>query len=143
MFKGQNTWSPEKRIDTLPGHRDKGALELTTFSHFKRLQCQVECRGRLVQVLQYQHIGSVGRIIEDRHARSLGGNCFQEFQPFPAQFGADAGQPGDVPARPRNAGDESGANRIGYARDDNGNCTGCLLGGQRRRRKGGDDNIRF
>jgi hypothetical protein len=30
---------------------------------------------------------------------AFGANCFQEFQPVPAQFGADAGQPGNVPAR--------------------------------------------
>ena len=54
-----------------------------------------------------------------------------------------AGQPGNVPARSRNAGDEPGANRVGYARDDDGNCAGCLFGGQRRRRSWADDNIRF
>jgi hypothetical protein len=143
VFKGQNTWSPEKRVGVLPGHGDKGALEFAKFSHFKRLQRQADCRGRCLQFLQYQHIGSVGRIMEDRHAGSLGDNSFQEFQPFPAQFGADAGQPGDVPARSRDAGDEPGANRIGYARDDDGNCASCLFGGQRRRRSWGDDNIRF
>src|SRR3981081_4914415 len=89
VFKGQNTWSPEKRVGALPGHRDKGALELAKFSHFKRLQCQAECRGRCLQFLQYQHIGSVGRIMEDRHAGSLGNNSFQELQPLPAQVAAE------------------------------------------------------
>ena len=52
VFKGQNTWSPEKRVGALPGNRDKGALELAKFSHFKRLQCQAERRGRFLQSLQ-------------------------------------------------------------------------------------------
>ena len=52
VFKGQNTWSSEKRVGVLPGHRDKGALELAKFSHFKRLQCQAERRGRFLQSLQ-------------------------------------------------------------------------------------------
>ena len=143
VFKGQNTWSPEKRVGALPGNRDKGALELAKFSHFKRLRSG-RAPGPLPAVPSIAaRIGSVGRIMEDRHAGSRGDNSFHEFQPFPAQFGANAGQPGNVPARSRNAGDEPGANRIGYARDDDGNCAGCLFGGQRPRRGWADDNIRF
>ena len=84
MLGGQNTRGPEKRVGALPGHRDKGALELARPSHLERLQRKTQCRGRLLQLLQYQHIGSVGRIIEDGHAGSLGGNNLQKLQPFPA-----------------------------------------------------------
>src|SRR5712692_5812492 len=84
MLSGQNTRGPEKRVGALPRHRDKGALELARCSHLERLQCKTQGRGRLLQLLQYQHIGLVGRIVEDRHAGSLGGNRLEEFQPFPA-----------------------------------------------------------
>ena len=84
VLKGQNARSPEQRLGALPGHRGKGALELARFSHLERLQCQAQCRRRLLQLLQEQHVGSVGRIIEDRHAGSLGSNFLQELQPFPA-----------------------------------------------------------
>ena len=39
VLSGQNTRSPEQRVGALPGHRDKGALELARFSHLERLQC--------------------------------------------------------------------------------------------------------
>jgi hypothetical protein len=84
MLKGQNTRSPEQRVGTLPGHRDKGAVELPRPSHLNRLQCEGQCRGRLLQLLEYQHIRSVGRIIEDGHAGRFGGNFLEELQALPA-----------------------------------------------------------
>ena len=72
MLKGYNTRRHEKRVGPLPGHRDKGAVELPGSSHLERLQGQAQCRGRLLQLLQYQHISSVGRIVKDRHAGRLG-----------------------------------------------------------------------
>jgi hypothetical protein len=39
VLKSQNTRSPEKRVGTPPGHRDKGAVELPRLWHLTRLQC--------------------------------------------------------------------------------------------------------
>ena len=84
MPSSQKTRGPEKRVGALPRQRDKGAFELGGSSHFERLQGKTQCRSRLLQPLQYQHIGWVGWIIENRYAESLGGNLLEELQPLPA-----------------------------------------------------------
>src|SRR5439155_4679138 len=55
----------------------------------------------------------------------------------------DARQPRDVPTRTGEVGDESGADRIGNAREDDRDCTGGLPGGLRSRRTRRDDDVRL
>ena len=75
----------------------------------------------------------IGRIHEDRHASGSGNRFLEHLQLLADDVDADAeGHPSDVPARTREAGDESDLDRIGDADHDDGDCRGCILGGKGR-----------
>src|SRR6266849_5835919 len=52
------------------------------------------------------------------------------FQTLADELRGEEGQPRDIAARPRKAGDEPARNRIGNSSEDNGDGPGRLLGGQ-------------
>src|SRR5829696_6798087 len=141
VFKREDACSPKQRISAPLTHRGKRAFELVRPLHRDTLQRQAQCRGRILQLLKDQHIGSVGRIVEHRQAGSPGNNTFKEFQALSAQLGADAGQSRDVPARSRQVLNEFGANCVRNARENDGDRARRLLRGQRRWRCWSDDNI--
>ena len=62
----------------------------------------------------------IGGIPEDGHPGQAGDGLREQLQLFPDQIGAEGGQPGDVPARTREAGYEPTAHRIGMIQHDNG-----------------------
>ena len=63
------------------------------------------------------------------------------FQAFADQLRGQEGQPGDIAARVRKAGDEPARNRISNGGEDNGDGTGRSLGGQGRGCACGHDDI--
>src|SRR6266516_4153832 len=67
---------------------------------------------------------------------------FEQFQPFPAHAVFEEGEPGSVAARPRQALDEAGADRVDDSREYDRHGTGCLL--QRRHHRAGSrqDHVR-
>src|SRR5712692_4615210 len=54
----------------------------------------------------------------------------EQFQTLADELRSEAGQPRDIAARPRQAGDESARDRIANSSEDNGEGPGRLLGGQ-------------
>ena len=54
----------------------------------------------------------------------------EQFQTLADELRGEVGQPRDIAARPRKAGDEPVRNRIGGRSEDNGDSPGRLLGGQ-------------
>ena len=136
MLDGQNARGAEHRMGAFPGHHEKGALELARFTYLERLQGETQGRGGLLELLQDQHIRPINRIVEDRHARGLGGHLLEELQAFAAQLGTAARQSRDVPTRSREVGDESAAYCIGNDREDDGNRAGRPFGSQSWRRIG-------
>ncbi len=68
------------------------------------------------------------RIGQHRDAGHPGGNLLEEFQAFAYEVGTDQGQPRDVPAGSRQAGDEARPHRIPGFRHDDGNGRGRLHG---------------
>ena len=71
--------------------------------------------------------GRVGGIAKDRHALYAGRDLLEQFQPFPAHAEFEQRKSGDVAARPRQACDETGADRIGDTTNTTGICgVACL-----------------
>ena len=66
---------------------------------------------------------------EDGHPGEPRNNFLQKLQSFSAYLRGKRGQSSNVPTRPRKAGDEPIANRIGILRHDNGNRDRRFLGG--------------
>ena len=56
----------------------------------------------------------------------------QQPQPLGSEFGAEPAHPGDVAARPIDAGDKAAFDRVVAAREDDRDCTGRLHGDERR-----------
>ena len=56
----------------------------------------------------------------------------QQRQPLRSEFGGEPGHPGDVAARPVEAGDKAAFDRVVAAREDDRDCTGRRLGRERR-----------
>jgi hypothetical protein len=72
-------------------------------------------------------VGGIVRIPEESHPRDLGDGLLEQLELFPDQVGLHVGDPGDVSARAREAGDESQRHRIGDRRHDDGDRLGRLL----------------
>ena len=70
----------------------------------------------------------MGRIPEDRDAGGRRNDLLEELKPLCAQIHCNVGEPREVRARPREAGDEPSSNRIADAHRDNWDCRRCLLG---------------
>jgi len=64
-------------------------------------------------------------------------------QALRGQFAIDTGDPGDVPARPAQAGDEAASHRVGYDGEHDGNRGGCSSSGQHGIGGGGKNDIDF
>jgi hypothetical protein len=61
--------------------------------------------------------GGCGGIPKNRHPRHSGRNLFEQFQPFRAHAVFEQGESGGIAARPRQAVDEAGADRIDDGRE--------------------------
>jgi hypothetical protein len=77
VLEGQYTWDAEHRMGTFSGHRGKATFKVGRFTDFKRLQGETQRRRRLLELCQYEHIGPIGRIVENRDARHLGGDLLE------------------------------------------------------------------
>ena len=77
----------------------------------------------------------IGGIEEDGNQPDFGYEFAQQFQPFRDEFSEEQTDPGDIPARPVETGDETFLNRITTHGEDNGNCRRrCPGRGDRRNR---------
>ena len=75
--------------------------------------------GRDVQFSYRELVVLIGRVREDAHTADLGNGLLEQFQLFGDDFQTGtAGHPCDIPARPREARDEPGANGIANANHD-------------------------
>ena len=112
--------------------------------HRDTLQRQAQCRGRILQLLEKTSTLARSAGLSSTAKRgSPGNNTFKEFQALSAQFGADAGQSRDVPARSRQVLNKSGTNCVRNARENDGDRARRLLRGQGRWRCWSDNNIRL
>jgi hypothetical protein len=64
----------------------------------------------------------IGGIEEDGNQPDFGYEFAQQFQPFRDEFSEEQTDPGDIPARPVETGDETFLDRITTHGEDNGNC---------------------
>ena len=80
-------------------------------------------------------------LLEDSDPGDPRHGLLEQFQTLADELRGEQGQPRDIAARPRKAGDEPVRNRIGNTGDDNGDGSGRLLGGQGMGCAWGEDDI--
>ena len=85
----------------------------------------------------------VGRIPQEGHGREFGYDLREQLQALSLQVRRDARQPGQVPARSREALDQARADRVAYRSHDDGDRRGRALGREGRGRASRDDDIRL
>src|SRR5499433_1038857 len=83
----------------------------------------------------------VTRIGENRDPRESRNYLPDQLEPFRRQFTNDSAQPGDIPARTREAGNKTDPKRIAARRHYYRNRRGGVLSGFRRRRSSCDDDV--
>ncbi len=81
------------------------------------------------------------RTPKDGHTGGLWHSLLEQLQPFPLRLTAHDTDARDVPARPREAGDKPGCQRIPHMRHDDGDRRGCVLGRMARLGPRRDDDI--
>src|SRR5262249_48214720 len=84
-----------------------------------------------------------GRIAKDSRPRHAWRDFFEQLQPFSADAVVEREEPSRVAARPRQAVDEAGTDRIGYDREHNRHAASDLQQRPRRRAAGGEDDLRL
>jgi len=94
-------------------HRN-GAVEVAATSGLQELKLQVQRSGRGGQVAYRERLVRSGRVRKDRDAAGLADSFYQQLQAFAVHANAE-GQPGDIPARARQARDDAEPNRIANA----------------------------
>ncbi len=134
----------DEGIGAIPGHLGECAVELVGPPDLYKLKLnsQGPCRG----FCRLQHLGcgalAGGAGVPQRSdARRFGKSLLEQVKTLRSKLRAKESQPGDVPARPREAGHEAVSNRIAHGRYDNGDGGSCLLNGAGRWRIRGENEV--
>ena len=125
----------------LRGDRREGVVDPAGVPRLQGLKPYPQCPGRILRVSHLRCVVRIGRISEESHPRDLGKDLLEQLQLLPDQLGQHVGDPGDVSARAREAGDESRRHRIRDRRHDDGYRLGRLLRRLDRVRTCGHDDV--
>ena len=118
----------DESLDALLDHRREGAVELAGTSDLQELKLHSQRSSRDLHLSYHDRVARVGRVREDRDKADLRDGLLEQLQPFAVSFRTNCeGQSGDVPARARQARDESELNRIASGPHDDGDGPGGVL----------------
>src|SRR5262249_7714596 len=132
----------EKSFRALLDHRGEGAVELAWCAHLQKLKRHSQRSSGGLYTVYRERVARGGRVRQDREALPLGDDLLEELQLLAEQVRADAERhPCNVPARVREARDESVGHRIASAPYDDRDCPCRPLGCQGRRRWSRNDDL--
>ena len=120
-------------IRARPGHVREGPVEIGGTSRLNELRPHPQrprrdfCR---LQHVLFRAFGDATWLPEDSDPTDPRNGLLEQLQTLADELRSEDGQPRDIAARPRKAGDEPVRNRIGDSSEDNGDGPGRLLGGQ-------------
>ncbi len=127
-----------------PGHVREGPVEISGPSRLNELKPHPQRPPRDFYFLQhvlFRVFAGATWLPEDSDPTDPRNGLLEQFQTLADELRGDVGQPRDIAARPRKAGDEPARNRIGSRSEDNGEGPGRLLGGQSLGCASGQDDI--
>jgi hypothetical protein len=90
-----------------------GALNLGQLAHVDWAHLDPERRRHGLDGCELRRSGGQRGVAKDPRTRHARRDLFEQFQPFRAEAVFEGGEPGCVPARPRQTIDKAGADRIG------------------------------
>src|SRR5262245_30373126 len=117
-------------IRPLRERRDR-PLDLAGIAHVDCAQLYAQGRRRSLDYAELTRSGRNGRFSNDRDPRHAGRNLFEQLQPFRSDAVFEHDKSGGIAARPREAIDVTGTDRVGNSREHDGNAA-------RRLQQGGD-----
>ena len=119
-----------------------GALDLAGVAHIDRAHLHAERRRHGLDDGELADPGGCGRVPKDRRARHARRDLLEQLQPFSRQAVFELHEAGGVAARPRQAIDEAGADRIGDDREHDRHGAGRLQQRPHGRGASGQDDVR-
>jgi len=119
----------------------EGAIEIDGIAHLQRLSVHPQCPGRGLRLSHIGHSEWVGYIPEDRHAGDPGQDLLEELQAFRSELRSKGAQSGDIPPRPGKADHKPSSYGVTSRRHNDRDRAGGVLGGKRRGRAPGHDDI--
>ena len=119
-----------------------GALDLARVAHVDRSYLHPERRRHGLDYAKLANSGGCGGIPKNRHSRHARRDLLEQLQPFPADAVFEIHEPGGVAARPRQAVDEAGADRIDDDREHDRHGAGRLQQRPHGRGGRGQDDVR-
>ena len=119
-----------------------GALDLSGVAHVDWAQLHPERWRHGLDRAELADPGCYGGIPKDRRSRHARRDLFEQLQPFPGQAVFERYETGGVAARPRQAVDEAGADRIGGDREHDWHRLGRLQHRPQGRGASGQNNVR-
>ncbi len=131
----------DDRAGLLAGHHREGAVDVGGTTRLQGLKPQAQGPGCILRVLHLWRVARVGRIPEEGHPGDFGNDVLEYLQLLPDQLGRHQGQPGEVPAGPRDNRDEPARDRINSPRHDDGDRAGRSLCSLARRRTIRHDDV--
>ena len=138
--RGERVGDHQDGVRRLAVHRLEHALEIVRLAHAQRIDGDAERAGGGGGSLVAQRHAKIFAVPQHRHARELGRQLLEQRQALDGEGGGDVGNAGDGAARPRQALDHAGGDRIADAEGhDRRYAAG--LGDNHRRIAGGDDGI--
>ena len=127
----------------LPHHGREGPVEVVGIPHLDPLELHAEARRRGLRLAPELRLeGQARGIPQGRDPRDPGRDLHEELERPADRLPGHRGGAGDVPAGPREALDEPGADGIVHAHHDDGRRSERLLGGEGGLRPHGDHEVR-
>ena len=114
----------QNRVRTALDDGRKGAVKLGRAAYRHRLNLKPQCRAGGVDRLQGRSMRRRGGVEDDGNAREPGNGALEQLQAFDACLRHHHRKPGDVAARPREAGHVAGGDRVRVAHEDDGDRRG-------------------
>src|SRR6266446_1222405 len=141
MIEGQHLCDHKERIGALPSEGRERRLEIERIAQLYRLKPHAQYPGRRFNLAEAGHHAGVSRIPEHGHTFKLRHRLFEELQSFRAQINRHVADTGEVAARPCQAGDQPGTDRIRHIHHYDRDRLGRILCGEGCRCAYGDDQV--
>jgi hypothetical protein len=130
-------------VDPFSRHCRKSRFEVIWASHFEALNSCPQRPSRPLGLVQPGSGNRVDRILQRGHTGEIRDDFREHLQLLADDFDVGVRQAGDVPARPRQAGDEPGPNWVVKGDHHDGNRHGGVFRCQRRLMRRRDDDVQL
>src|SRR5262245_37139546 len=130
----------QNRIGARPVQPNESALDLITVVDLNQLENDAQLLRRGAKLLQHDVEKWIGGVAQNADAGKAREQVLEQLEPLHFEIDILRGKSGDIALRAREVGDDADADRVGDHHDDRDR-RGRLLGGERRGRSPGHDDV--